>query len=206
MKSKCLASDNNHPECIFALIDLVNEKDPSVVDTGDGLRPVELVYGERMSATLGQFYSSASVPLQIAARAQHIERWTCPRNSYPAGRIGYLKWRKDLKAFHARRVGELMHQTGYEQSDIDRVAMLICKKGSKRDAEAQTLEDVACLVFLEHYANDFIAKHDDAKVIDILKKTARKMSEDGLAAAGRLHLGERLASLLATSLSGDDTT
>ncbi|MGI9464786.1 MAG: DUF4202 domain-containing protein, partial [Aestuariivirgaceae bacterium] len=159
------------------------------------------VYGERMSAALNEFSAVASDHLRIAVRAQHIERWMHPRDSYPAGRTGYLKWRSDLKAFHARRAGELMQAAGYGPSDIDRVATLIGKKGIKRDVEVQMLEDVVCLVFLEHYAGDFIAKHEDDKVIGILKKTARKMSAEGLSAAAELHLPDRLARLLAETLA-----
>ena len=134
-------------------------------------------------------------------RAQHIERWTCRRKSYPEGRAGYLKWRSDLKSFHAERAGELMREAGYEDRDIERVGALIRKERLKRDPEAQMLEDVACLVFLEHYAGDFIAGHDDEKVMGILAKTARKMSPDGLAAAQKLTLDERLGSLLVKALS-----
>ncbi len=191
----------NRLDRVIEAIDNANAKDPNTSLDGDTLRPAELVYGERMSATLGEFCEIASEHLQIAARAQHIERWTSRRNSYPAGREGYLKWRSDLKAFHARKAGELMEAAGYDQTDIDRVAILISKKGIKRDPEVQTLEDVVCLVFLKYYASDFIAQHQDDKVADILRKTARKMSPDGIAAATRLSLSERLGRLLTRTVS-----
>lgn len=187
---------------VLDAIDRANAEDPNTTSDGAAMRPAELVYGERMSAALARFCEAAGDHLRIAVRAQHIERWRHPRTGYPDGRAGYLKWRSDLKAFHARRAGELMQAAGYSQSDIDRVANLIGKKGIKRDPEVQTLEDVACLVFLEHYAGEFIAKHDDEKVADILKKTARKMSDDGAAAAANLHLPERLGRLFAEISSG----
>lgn len=186
---------------VLEAIDRANAMDPNVSQDGDTLRPSALVYGERMSQTLDRFCGKASDHLRIAVRAQHIERWTSSRDSYPTGREGYLKWRADLKSFHARRAGELMDAAGYEQADIDRVATLIAKKGIKRDPEVQTLEDVVCLVFLEHYAGEFIAKHPDAKVADILRKTARKMSEEGITAATRLPLPERLGRLLTKTLA-----
>ena len=182
-------------------IDQVNAKDPNTVSDGSAMRPAELVYGERMSNALARFSEAASDHLRIAVRAQHIGRWMHPRASYPAGRTGYLKWRSDLKEHHARQAGELMKAAGYGQSDIDRVATLIGKKGNKRDREVQVLEDVACLVFLEHYAGEFIAKHPDAKVTDILRKTARKMSDEGVTAATRLPLPERLGRLLTKTLA-----
>ena len=186
---------------ILDLIDTANGRDPNMVNVDGRSRPAELAYGERMSAALKAFCPTAGEHLQIACRAQHLERWTSPRASYPEGRTGYLKWRTDLKQFHAARTGELMKSAGYEDEDIDRVAGLIAKRGIKRDPEAQMLEDVACLTFLEHYADDFIAPHDDEKVIDILTKTARKMSAEGLAAAARLRLPDRLARLLQLALA-----
>ena len=54
----------------------------------------------------------------------------------------------------------------------------------RSDAEAQTLEDVACLVFLRYYAENFAAKHPREKVFDILLKTQRKMSPRGLRLVG----------------------
>ena len=188
-------------QSVIALIDQANAQDPNPVTVDGTDRPAELVYGERMTAALNRFSSSPSEHLQIAVRAQHIERWKSPRSSYPEGRTGYLKWRSDLKQFHADRTGELMAEAGYGQEHIDRVATLVAKRGIKRDPEVQTLEDVACLTFLEHYAGDFIAPHDDAKVKDILAKTARKMSPEGLAAATKLSLPDRLADLLRQTLA-----
>lgn len=183
-------------DTVFGLIDAANSKDPETVEDGGAVRPAALVYGERMAATLEKFDGTADDLLRIAVRAQHIERWTRPRTNYPAGRAGYLKWRSDLKDFHAHRAGELMQAAGYEQPDCDRVVSLIRKERLKRDPEAQMLEDVACLVFLQHYAGDFIAGHDDDKVFDILAKTARKMSPRGVAEAASLSLPERLGRLL----------
>ena len=188
-------------ERVLGLIDRANSQDPNTVIDNGNERPTELVYGERMSSKLDQFCETASDHLQIAVRAQHIERWMCPRDSYPAGRTGYLKWRTDLKSYHARRAGELMHDAGYGQPDLDRVATLIKKQGIKRDPEVQTLEDVVCLVFLEHYAGDFIARHEDDKVTDILRKTARKMSPQGVSAATKLNLPDRLGRLLVKTIA-----
>lgn len=171
----------------YALIDAANAQDP----TGQA-EP----YGRRMTATLEAFRPGAPEPLRIAARAQHIERWTVPRTSYPEGRMAYLAWRKDLQKLHARRAGEIMALCGYAEEEIARTGSLLRKERLKQDADAQTLEDVICLVFLAHEADAFIAKHDDAKVRDILAKTARKMSPEGLAAAAQVAMGARLARLL----------
>ena len=184
------------------LIDEANAKDPNTIDDAGQFSPAELVYGRRMDKALEEFCASPSEHLRIAVRGQHIERWTSPRASFPEGRTGYLRWRSELKNFHARRTGDLMRESGYDDADIERVGSLIQKRRIKQDVEAQTLEDVACLVFLEHYAPAFIADHTDEKVIDILGKTARKMSDTAIAAAANLPLTDRLSTLLHHALSG----
>lgn len=175
----------------YALIDAANAKDPA------GLAEA---YGRRMTETLEAFRPDAPEPLKIAARAQHIERWTIPRSDYPEGRIPYLTWRKELQKLHARRAGEIMAACGYSEEEIARAGSLLRKERLKQDADAQTLEDVICLVFLRHEAEPFIARHEDGKVRDILAKTAQKMSPEGLAAAGNVPMGERLGRLLAEAL------
>lgn len=186
-------------QAVLAAIDAANAADPSKDEKGT---PRALVYGQRMSAALEKFSPDASEVLKIAARAQHIERWVIPRSSYPEGRVPYLTWRKDLQKHHAQRTGELMRAVGYGEDEIARAASLLKKERLKFDADAQALEDVICLVFLQHEADDFIAKHDDEKVRDILVKTAKKMSPQGLAAAGQVKMYERLARLLTEALSG----
>lgn len=176
----------------YALIDAANAQDPA----GQAAP-----YGQRMTATLDAFRPDAPETLKIAARAQHIERWTVPRTSYPEGRIAYLTWRKDLQKLHARRAGEIMAQCGYSEDEISRTGSLLRKERLKQDADAQTLEDVICLVFLRHEAEPFIAKHADEKVRDILAKTAKKMSAAGLAAAGQITMSERLHRLLGEALA-----
>jgi hypothetical protein len=176
----------------FFLIDAANRADPA--------GQAEL-YGKRMSLALDQFRPGAPEALKIAARAQHIERWTIPRSSYPEGRIAYLTWRKELQKHHANRAGEIMAECGYGPGDIERTASLLKKERLKQDPDAQTLEDVICLVFLEFEAADFIAKHDDGKVRDILAKTAKKMSAKGLEAATGVPMDERLKRLLSEALA-----
>jgi len=176
----------------LAGIDAANAKDPS---------GKAQIYGQRMSKVLTSFMPEAPEVLKIAARAQHIERWVIPRASYDEGRIAYLKWRKDLQQHHARRTGEIMRAAGYNDESIGQVSALLRKEQLKANPLTQALEDVACLVFLEYEAPEFIALHEDDKVRDILAKTAKKMSGRGLEAAGRLALDGRLAKLLREALS-----
>lgn len=184
----------------FARFDAANALDPNTVEAAGARRPAELVYAEHMSAALGCLAPCASEALQLAARAQHLRRWTVPRASYPEGLAGYHRWRNDLKRLHAEWAGEILRDCGYEKAEIARVASLIRKEGLKTDPEAQTLEDAACLVFLEHYAAQFIERHDEDRVTGILAKTWSKMSDRARAAAGELSLAPRLSALLARAL------
>jgi hypothetical protein len=181
---------------VIAAIDNANACDPNVVQIDGRAVPAGLLYGQRMSDTLARMAPDASEQLRIAVRGQHIERWTSPRNGYPAGRAGYLKWRNDLKEFHARRLGEIMAAAGYGPHDAARVGALVRKERLRSDPEAQLLEDVVCVVFLEHYLGDFMAKTDEAKLARILAQTWDKMSAQGHAYAGRLDLPPIVLTLL----------
>jgi hypothetical protein len=135
---------------------------------------------------LARFAPEASATLRLAARCQHIQRWKIPRADYPMTRPGYQQWRLCLRDFHAERAGTILRDAGYDDATIARVRSLIRKEALKTDAEAQTLEDVVDLVFLESYLADFVAGHsgyDEAKFVDILRKTGRKMSARGRTAA-----------------------
>jgi hypothetical protein len=185
----------------LALIDRANSADPNLETDGERLRPKELLYSERMSESLAEFAPDASEHLRIAARAQHIERWTSPRCDYPEGRSGYKKWRAELGLFHAKRVGELMQEAGYGEEDVQRAQYLVQKRGLGRDQETQCLEDVVCLVFIRHYLEDFASKHDEEKLIDIIRKTWAKMSAEGQAAALQIPLSEAMQNLVGRALT-----
>ena len=185
---------------VIAAIDVANASDPDQVTVNGRREPSEIIYSRRMSAMLDRIFPDASEMLKIAARAQHIERWTSPRSSYPEGRIGYLRWRTDLQKYHAVRAGQLMSECGYDSESVARTQSLIRKERLKYDAEAQALEDVICLVFLEDYFADFAPKHDDVQVIDILRKTWIKMSPKGQSAALELELPRSAQELLDRAL------
>ncbi|WP_370227764.1 DUF4202 domain-containing protein [Cognatishimia sp.] len=162
---------------VLAAIDAANEKDPRL-DEG---QPEALSYGQRMSDQCARLFPDAAETLQIACRGQHVERWILKRAEYPEGKAGYLKWRRDLADHHATRVAGFMEDAGYVASDIEDVQKMLRKQGIKRDAQVQALEDVICFTFLTWYFAPFAAKHPPEKVLDIVQKTARKMSDDARA-------------------------
>jgi len=187
------ADDSRFKQAID-LIDAANAADPA---------GKELLYSQRMSAWLERIDPSASIALRLATRAQHIRRWMIPRSDYPMDRIGYLKWRTTLYKFHADEVARILKDVGYDEETTQRVAALVRKERIKTEAEAQTLEDVICLVFLENYFAEFAAAHEDEKVIGILRKTWKKMSEGGHELALALPIPEAARRLVERALSGD---
>lgn len=190
-------SDPARFEAALAAIDAYNAADPK----GEAIP-----YAERMTAWIDRLEPSASEALRLAARAQHIGRWTVPRNRYPEGLPGYSRWRRDLGRFHAETAGKIMKEAGYDTAAIERVGSLIRKEGLGRDAETQALEDAACLVFLETGFDDFSRRHPDDKVVDIVAKTWRKMGSKGRALALELvgQLAPDRAALVARGVAEAD--
>ena len=181
-----MISDQERFNRAIASFDAANRKDPNreLLDSRDYAK--ELLYAERMSAMLNRYVADASEALQLAARCQHIRRWEIPRTSYPMTRAGYYQWRMRLRDFHAEIAVAMLRQAGYEDDTIARVCSLVKKQSLQLDEEAQTLEDVIVLVFLEGYLEGFIRTHssyDEAKLMDILRKTLKKMSARGREAA-----------------------
>lgn len=182
-------------------IDHLNAQDPNTEFYKGFDYAKELLYAERMSETLEQFAPKAKESLKIAARAQHIARWKIDRHTYPMDRAGYLRWRTDLKKMHAELTASILEKVGYPEEFIQEVSDLIQKKLIKKNADAQTLEDVVCLVFLDHYFDEFSEKHSEEKLISILQKTWAKMSEKGQKAALAMDLSGSADDLIKKALS-----
>ncbi len=177
-------------------IDQLNQQDPNKEYFKAKEYPKELVYAMRMSDTLEQFQPQAKESLKIAARAQHIGRWKIDRHTYPMDRAGYLKWRTDLKKMHAELTRSILQKVGYSEEFTQEVSDLIQKKQLKKNEDAQTLQDVVCLVFLDYYFAEFSEKHTEEKLISILQKTWAKMSERGRKAAMELDLNPTSRALI----------
>jgi hypothetical protein len=187
-------------DATIAAIDAANADDPRRLDG----RAFELVYAERMSARLAALYPDASDLLKIATRAQHLRRWEIARADYEEGRRGYNEWRRACRIHHAHLVAEIMRAHGYDEAAIAHVGALIRKEQLKKDPESQALENIAAIVFLEHYFDEFLEKHReyaDDKLVDILGKTLCKMSPKGRAAALALPLPPRARSLVEAAIA-----
>jgi hypothetical protein len=153
-----------------------NARDPNLVVIDGTAHPRELVYAQRLADWVLRLCPKASEALQLAARSQHICRWMIPRNSYPMTRAGYLRWREELKRFHAQKSTEILREAGYSEQTIARVRNLNLKKNLGEDLECQVLEDALCLVTLQYQLGDLMDKTEPDKMVTILQKTWKKMS------------------------------
>lgn len=196
-----MTADTMRFEAAIARIDAANAEDPNT-ERADGVPfPKELLYGQRMTAWLDRLAPDASEALRLAARAQHIRRWTVPRRDYPMTRSGYLRWRTDLYRLHAETAGAILREVGYDDATVAAVQSLLRKERLRHDADAQCLEDAACLVFLENHLADFSPRHDEQKVVTILRKTWKKMSPQGQEKAKEIALPSTARDLLDKALS-----
>ena len=189
-------------DAALAAIDAANADDPATLVVGGVERPKELTHAEMMTRWVRRLDPGCRDEQLIAARAHHLRRWVIPRDSYPRDRAGYLRWRTALQRQHADDVGRIMRDAGYGDGSIERVQAIVRKRGLGRDPAVQVHEDALCLVFLETQFDELTASVDDeAKMIEILRKTAAKMSPAGLEAAKQLPFSPAGAELLGRALA-----
>lgn len=188
-------------DAAIALFKRANALDPNQIVVNGYPQPKQLVQAERIFAWVLRLNPEASDALRLAAYAQHVRRWEIPRETYPSGRLGYLKWRKDLSKFHADVAAETLREAGVASETIAAVRQLNLKQGLTTNPDTQTIEDALCLTFLEFEFEEFAEKHEPKKVIDILRKTWRKMSPQAQRAASELRLSPSAQRLIETALA-----
>jgi hypothetical protein len=182
-----------------AAIDAANADDPTVVEVrGDSL-PLALAHGRLAAEWITQLLADPDEAVLLAARAHHLRRWELRRDSYPTGRPGYLRWRRDQKARHAADIVAILEPLGYEPGEVQRVQQLLRREPIDG---AQEVEDAACLVFMETQLASLAARMEHGLMVDVIRKTAGKMSAGGLALVGSIPLGAGERELLGEALSG----
>lgn len=195
----CRLSDAARYAAACAAIDAANSADPGTVDVrGHGPRPLAQVHGELAAEWVGVLSPAAGELVSLAARAHHLRRWELPRAQYPAGRAGYLRWKRDQRTRHAEDAGALLAEVGYGPDEIAAVQAMVLRQGEG----GQLVEDAACLVFIETQLTAVAAQLDHDHLLDVIGKTAKKMSPAALAAAGQIPLGEVEQALLREGLTG----
>lgn len=187
----------------LAMIDAANGDDPHTLAIRGETRPKELAHAEMASAWVTRLCAEPSEALLLAARAHHVRRWAIPRADHPAGRKGYLTWRKALYKLHAETVGPILEHCGYPAELVEQVQALVAKRRLGQDGEAQTLEDALCMVFLETQLEGLADQLDDDHIVDVLRKTMKKMSAAAIEQATQLSLEPRGRALLARAARDD---
>ncbi|MEL7207854.1 MAG: DUF4202 domain-containing protein [Actinomycetota bacterium] len=188
-------------EQAIAAIDAANADDPNTIEFRGEVRPKELAHAELMTSWVQRLDPDATEAQRLAARAHHLRRWVVPRDTYPEGRAGYLRWRRDQKARHAEEVGEILLAAGYDEGTVDRVGQVIRKEGLGDDPQVQVHEDALCLVFLQTQFDPVAEQLGDDKTVDVVAKTLRKMSETAWEIALGLDLSDHGRSLVEAAVA-----
>jgi len=184
-------------DAAVAAIDAANAADPTAVDVRGQRVALALVHGRLAVEWIEQLVDNPRQTLLLAGRAHHLRRWELPRDSYPLGRAGYLRWRRDQKARHATDVAAILQACGYETAEIEDVQRLIRRESVDG---AQAVEDAACLVFIETQLALLANRMDHDLLVEVIRKTARKMSDRGLSLVASIPLGDAAQSLLNQAL------
>ena len=188
-------------EAAAAAIDAANADDPNRVVVGGVDEPLALAHGRLADGWVQRLGTDADDALRLAARAHHLRRWEVPRTSYPEGRPGYLRWRRDQKARHARDVEALLRAAGYGEGEVARVQSLIRRDHLSTEPDAQVVEDAACLVFIETQLAEMATRLERDHLLDVIRKTGRKMSAAGLAKVTDIDLDDTTRALLIEALA-----
>jgi len=178
-----------------------NSRDPNRQEVGGIAHARELIYAQWLTEWVLRLCPEASEELRLAARCQHLCRWQVPRDTYPMTRAGYLKWREDLKKFHAQKAGEILREVGYPEDVVVRVQHLNLKKDFPRDPASRVLEDALCLVFLERQFADLARKTAEDKMVTALQKAWKKMTPEARELAKNLQYRTEERALLKKPLA-----
>ncbi len=185
----------------IAAIDAANADDPTRIVVRGVEHALAQAHGVLAAEWVADLHPDADETWLLAARAHHLKRWELPRSTYEAGRSGYLKWKRDQRRRHADDAAILLTVVGYDDATIQRVQALVRRDHLATDPGSQAIEDAACLAFVETQLADVATKLDRTHLIDVLRKTATKMTPAGAAAIERIPLGDTERDLLAEALS-----
>ncbi|MDO8361557.1 MAG: DUF4202 domain-containing protein [Actinomycetota bacterium] len=188
-------------EAAIAAIDAANSADPTAVVVRGATRPLALAHGELATQWVARLHPDCDDSWLLAARAHHLRRWELPRARYPEGKAGYLRWKRDQRRRHAHDVGELLAEVGYSHGEIERVQSLVRRDHLAFDAGSQAVEDAACLVFIETQLAEVSGRLAHDHLVDVIRKTAKKMTPAALAAVAQIPLAAPEQALLATALT-----
>jgi hypothetical protein len=186
-----------------AAIDAANEGDPDRVEVDGVSRPLQQSLGRAAAEWVDRLDPGARPVQRLAARAHHLRRWERPRSDYPEGRAGYLRWRRDAKARHAADVAALLRADGWDEATVEEAQRLVRKEGLGSVPAVQVHEDAVCLAFLSLQLDAAADLMGDDTTVDVLRRTAAKMSPEALAHAAALPYSPRGRALLEVALRSE---
>ncbi len=184
-----------------SVIDFANFEDPNLIWSRGERLPLAMVHGQLAAEWIERLVEEPDEALLLAARAHHLRRWEVPRASYPEGRAGYLRWRKDQKDRHATEIADILLAVGYDEATIHRVQTLIRRQRIDVESGTQWVEDAACLVFLETQLAEFSEQLDLDHLVSVIQKTAAKMSDAALALVPEVPMSDEARQLITNSLA-----
>ena len=181
----------------------IHRSDPRRIQLPEGESPWSVYYHQRLLYWVRELSPEAPEEMLVAAHSQHLRRWQTPRDRFPAGRTGYRSWRKAAARNQLAETEEILKKVGYSAGFISRVSDFLMKRRRRLDPQVATFEDAICLVFLENELLAFAATQPRSKVIEVLRKTWKKMSQAGQKEALELKqkLPQEAADLLLEALS-----
>jgi hypothetical protein len=197
----CGLSGSDRYATAASVIDSANAEDPTFVEVRGERMPLALAHGRLAAEWVERLVPDADEALLLAARAHHLRRWAVPRSTYPEGRAGYLRWRRDQKDRHAKEIADLLLAVGYDETTINRVQILVRRQRLDPQTGTQTIEDAACLVFLETQLTDVAGQLERDHLIEVVRKTAKKMSDEALAVVGEVPLSDEAKRILSDALA-----
>ena len=174
----------------------IHAQDPNKIVVDGEVSTHELIYTQRLVAMLADYVPHASIELLLAAHCQHLRRWAVDRSDFQMDKQGYYQWRKAEAVNQSDAARQVLESRGWDENLVETVIALICKKSLNNKEEAQQLEDVVCLTFVKYYLEEFADKHDEDKMIDIIKKTMAKMSAKAIERTAVLNLSGRVLELV----------
>ncbi len=159
-------------------IDRANGDDPTAWNG----EPLARAQGRLAHLWVRRLEPDAGSALQLACRAHHLRRWVVPRSTYPDGRAGYLRWRRDQKTRHARELREILETSGLDPAVVDRATTIVAKIGLGTDPEVQAFEDAVCLTFVQTQLGSTAERLETEHLVEVVAKTLAKMSDPGRSA------------------------
>ncbi|MGI8939696.1 MAG: DUF4202 domain-containing protein [Iamia sp.] len=184
----------------LAAIDAANDDDPDRVVVDGAERPLQQTLGRIACEWVDHLDPDATSAQRIAARAHHLRRWEVQRTNFPEGRAGYLRWRTAAKTRHADDVAILLRDHGWDEDTIADVRRLVRKEGLGRVPAVQVHEDAVCLAFLTVQLDDAAETMGD-KTVEVLRRTAKKMSPEAHAQLDSLPFSASGRALLDAALA-----